>query len=88
MGAPGWLSRLSVPLLVSAQVMISQFVSSSPASGPMLTARSLLRISYIREKNVSMKKANLGAWLAPLVEHATLDLRVVSSSPTLHVEIT
>lgn len=24
-----------------------------------------------------------GAWLAPLMEHATLELRVVSSSPTL-----
>ena len=29
-----------------------------------------------------------GAWLVPLVEHATLDLRVVSLSPTLGVEIT
>ena len=30
MGAPGWLSRLSVRLLVPAQVVISQFMSSSP----------------------------------------------------------
>ena len=29
-----------------------------------------------------------GAWLAQLVEHATLDLRVVSSSPTLGMEPT
>lgn len=29
-----------------------------------------------------------GAWLARLVEHATLDLRVVILSPTLGVEIT
>ena len=29
-----------------------------------------------------------GAWLAQLVEHATLDLGVVSMSPTLGVEIT
>ena len=29
-----------------------------------------------------------GAWLAQLVERATLHLRVVSSSPTLGVEIT
>ena len=36
-GAPGWLSRLSIWLL-SAQVAISQFVSSSPASGSVLTA--------------------------------------------------
>ena len=32
-GAPGWLGWLSVPLLVSAQVMISRFASSSPVSG-------------------------------------------------------
>ena len=29
-----------------------------------------------------------GAWLAQSVEHATLDLRVVSSSPTLDMEPT
>ena len=29
-----------------------------------------------------------GAWLAPLVEHVTADLRVASSSPTVGVEIT
>ena len=29
-----------------------------------------------------------GAWLAQLVEHATVDLGVMSSSPTLGVEIT
>ena len=29
-----------------------------------------------------------GAWLAQLVEHVTLDLGVVSLSPTLGVEIT
>ena len=29
-----------------------------------------------------------GAWLAQLEEHATLDLRAVSSSPMLAVEIT
>ena len=40
-GAPGWLSQLGVQLLVPAQVMISQFVSSSPASGSLLTAQSL-----------------------------------------------
>ena len=41
-GAPGWLSRLGVRLLVSAQVTISWFVGSSPASGSSLTVRSLL----------------------------------------------
>ena len=43
-GAPGWLSWLGVQLLVLAQVMISQFVSSSPASGSVLMAQSLLGI--------------------------------------------
>ena len=33
MGAPGWLSPLSNRLLVSAQVMISRFMSFSPTSG-------------------------------------------------------
>ena len=38
-----WVAQ-SVKCLTSAQVMISQFVGSSPASGSMLTARSLLGI--------------------------------------------
>ena len=37
-GAPGWLSRFKRP--TSAQVMISRFVSSSPASGSVLTTES------------------------------------------------
>ena len=37
-GVPGGLHRLSVR---RAQVMISQFVSSSPVSGSVLTAQSL-----------------------------------------------
>ena len=41
MGVPGGLSRLSVRLSISTQVMISRFVSSSPASGSVLTAQSL-----------------------------------------------
>ena len=35
-----WVTQL-VNRLTSAQVMISQLMSSSPVSGPMLTARSL-----------------------------------------------
>ena len=42
-GAPGWLSQLSVQLLVSAQVMISWLVDSS-LSYSVLTAWSLLGI--------------------------------------------
>ena len=44
LGASGWLSRLSIRLLMSAQVMISWFVGSSPAWGTALTAWSLLGI--------------------------------------------
>ena len=35
-----WVAQ-SVKRLTSAQVMISQFVSMSPASGPVLTAQSM-----------------------------------------------
>ena len=35
-----WMAQL-VECLTSAQVMISQFVSSNPASGSVLTARTL-----------------------------------------------
>ena len=41
---PGWLSQSSVQFLIPAQVMVSQFVSLSPASGSALTVRSLLGI--------------------------------------------
>ena len=37
-----WLGRLSVQLLILAQVMISWFMRSSPALGSALPARSLL----------------------------------------------
>ena len=37
-----YLSRLRIGLSVSAQVMISRFVGSSPVQGSVLTARSLL----------------------------------------------
>ena len=39
-GGGTWVAQ-SVELLTSAQVMISQFVSLGPTSGPVLTARSL-----------------------------------------------
>ena len=42
--APGWLSLLSVRLLVSTGVMISQFMGLSPVSGSALIAWSLLDI--------------------------------------------
>ena len=43
-GAPGWLSQLRLWLLVSAQVMISRFMGSSPVSGSVLSVWSLLGI--------------------------------------------
>ena len=44
MGAPGWLGRLGVRLLISAQVLISRFVGLSPTSGSTLTVQGLLGI--------------------------------------------
>ena len=49
----------------------------------------------MRFKGVSLPSSNFkifidhlrGTWLAHLVEHATLDLEIVSSSPTLGTEI-
>ena len=43
-GAPVWLSTLSIQLLVSSQVMISQFVSSNSTLGSVLTVQNLLGI--------------------------------------------
>ena len=43
-GAPGWLSQL-VKRPTCAQVMISRFMSSSPALGCVLTAQSLEPVS-------------------------------------------
>ena len=44
-GASGWLSQLSVRLLVLAQVMVSRFVGSSPSSGSALTVLGSLPLS-------------------------------------------
>ena len=78
-GVPwGGLRRLSVRLLVSAQVMISQFVGSSPASGSVLTARSQLGILSLSlpsparslslkvNKNIKKKKKGAPGWLSRL----------------------
>ena len=35
---PGQLSRLSIRLLISAQVMIAEFLGPSPAQGSLLTS--------------------------------------------------
>ena len=70
-GAPEWLSLLSVRLSVSAQVMISWFVSSSPTLGSALTGRSLLGILSLcpspvhslclsQNKSINLKKREKG----------------------------
>ena len=41
-GMPGWFSQLSIQLLISAQVMISPFLNSSPTQGSALTIQNLL----------------------------------------------
>ena len=40
-GVPGWLSWLSIRLLVLAEVMVSFAVGSSPVLGPLLSRFSL-----------------------------------------------
>ena len=40
------------------------------------------------KKEVVKNRRSRSAWLVQLVGHATLDLRVVSSSPTMGIEIT
>ena len=64
-GAPGWLSRLSIQLLILAQVMISWFVSSSPtwdlawdSLSPCLSAPPPLSLS-LPKINLKKKKASL-----------------------------
>ena len=42
---PRWLSWLSVPLLISVQVVISRFMSSSPALGSVLALALSLSLS-------------------------------------------
>ena len=49
-GALGWLSRLSVRLLTSAQVMISWFMGSSLELGSTLTVQRLLGILALPPK--------------------------------------
>ena len=43
-GGTWWFSQLSISLLISAQVIISWFVGSSPTLGSALTAWNLLGI--------------------------------------------
>ena len=53
LGAPGWLSRLSIQLLISVHVMISWLVRSSPMLGSALRAQSLLGILSLRPSSTA-----------------------------------
>ena len=57
-GAPGWLGWLSIRLLISAQVMISRFVGSSPASGSALTAGAWSLLPILSLPSLSLSKIN------------------------------
>ena len=73
----------SVQRLTSAQVMISRSVSSSPASGSVLTAQSLepawdsvspslsLPLPHSRSLSVSKINKHWGAWVAQSVKRLT-----------------
>ena len=49
MGVPGYLSQLSVQLLISAQVLILRVVSSSPMLGSMLSVEPTLKKKKIHD---------------------------------------
>lgn len=68
------------------RVVRLRFSLSSPSSLSLYTLHLLLFLSACLFQN---EKANLkGVWLTQSIEHATLDLGVVSSSCTLGVETT
>ena len=53
-----------------------------------LTEARAFHLFCLNEKPPSKVESLWGAWMAQLVEHVTLDLRVMSSSPTLGMEPT
>ena len=84
-----WVAQL-VKCPTSAQVMISPFVSSSPASGSVLTAQSLEPASdsvspslsaLPRSCFLSLSKINIrGAWVAQSVKRPTSAQVMISPS--------
>ena len=63
-GVPGWLSQLSIQLLILVQVTVAQFVGPSPTPGSALTVLSLLRIlsappTHACARALSLSKLNL-----------------------------
>ena len=53
-GAPRWLSRLGVRVLISAQVTSLWLVGSKPVSGSVLTTWSLLEILALSSLSLSL----------------------------------
>ena len=70
-GHLGGLSWLSAQLLILAQVMISGFVSSNPASGSMQTAGSLLGIL-----SLSLSLSLSPSLYAPPLHSLSLSLKI------------
>ena len=85
---PGWLSGLNISFLISAQVMISRFVSSSPELSSALTSGACLVFSrslsvcpypvcapsHSLKINMFKKKKDKGRpqWLSPVKPHQAL----------------
>ena len=70
------------------QALAELFSRQNPASSSLGLLDKYLE-QYTEHTHFLTKKLTLrGAWPAQSVEHATLDLRVVSSSPTLGIEPT
>ena len=82
-GAPGWLSQLSVQLLISVQVTISRFMwlctdGMEPAwdsLSPSLSDPPPLALSLSKSRN-----KHRGAWVAQLVELPTSAQVMISQS--------
>ena len=55
---------------------------------PLLVGIQIGAATQANSMEVPQKVENRGTWLAQSVEHETLDLGIVSLSPTLGVEIT
>ena len=74
---------LTLQSLEPASDSVSPSLSAPPSHFVSLKNKQTIKIK--KKKDVVIER---GTWLAQLVEHVTLDLGVVSLSPTLSVEIT
>lgn len=69
--------EFAVPVISHLGMLSYLIITSTPRDG--CKTRAILQIRKLRFR---------GAWLAQLVEHLTLELRILSSSPMLGVEPT